>query len=46
MMKTANPRGRPITYQVDPIPAPPHDIAKVLFRSADKKIRPVKKKPN
>jgi hypothetical protein len=40
------PRGRPITNQVDPISASPEDIAKALFRAADKKLKPVKKKPN
>jgi hypothetical protein len=44
--KSANPRGRPITNQVDQIPASPEDIAKALFRAADKKLNPVKKKPN
>jgi hypothetical protein len=44
--KPANPRGRPITNQVDPLPASPEDIAKALFRAADKKIKPVKKKAN
>lgn len=39
-------RGRPITNQVDQIPASPEDIAKALFRAADKKLKPVKKKPN
>ncbi|MDQ2949606.1 MAG: hypothetical protein M3Y27_27335 [Acidobacteriota bacterium] len=39
-------RGRPITNQVDQIPASPEDIAKAIFRAADKKLKPVKKKPN
>lgn len=43
-------RGRPVTNVVEQIPAPPEDIAKALFRAADKKIKPVKgkakRKPN
>lgn len=42
-------RGRPITNRVDPIPASPEEIAKAIFRAADKsaaKGKPVKKKPN
>ncbi|MDQ2947871.1 MAG: hypothetical protein M3Y27_18390 [Acidobacteriota bacterium] len=44
--KSANTRGRPITNQVDQIPDLPENIAKALFRAADKKMKPVKKKPN
>lgn len=44
--KSNSPRGRPITNRVDPIAASPEDIAKALFRAADKKIKRVKKKPN
>ena len=47
--KPTNPRGRPITNEVDPIPASPEEIAKAIFRAADKKAakeKPAKKKPN
>lgn len=44
--KPTNPRGRPTTNKVDPIPAAPEDIAKAIFRAADKKVKPVKRKPN
>ena len=44
------PRGRPIKNKVDQIPASPEQIAKALFRAADKKIakpaKPKRKKPN
>lgn len=42
-------RGRPITNQVDPIPASAEEIARAMFKAADKKVakaKPVKKKPN
>lgn len=43
-------KGRPIVNKVDPIPASPDQIAKAIFRAADKKIakqaKPKKKKPN
>jgi len=38
--KDRRPRGRPVTNQVDQIPAEAPDIAKALFRAADKKIKP------
>ncbi len=47
--KSAKPRGRPMTNRIDRIPAPPKDIAKAIFKAADKKIKKVekpKKKPN
>ena len=47
--KSANPRGRPITNKIEPISASPEDIAKAIFRAADKqaaKAKPIKKKPN
>lgn len=47
--KTATPRGRPITNEVEPIPGSPEEIAKAIFRAADKKaakVKRVKKKPN
>lgn len=42
--KPATPRGRPITNKIEQIPAPPEDIAKVIFRAADKAIKPAKAK--
>jgi hypothetical protein len=42
--KSANPRGRPITNRIEKIPAPPEDIAKAIFRAADKAIKPAKPK--
>ena len=48
--KAANPRGRPITNKVEMIPAPAEDIARAMFRAADKKIKraepKAKRKPN
>lgn len=44
--KAATPRGRPVTNQVDPIPATPEEVAKAIFRAADKKIKKPKPKPN
>jgi hypothetical protein len=48
--KTANPRGRPTTNRIDPIPASAEDIAKAIFCAADKKLKPAKpkgkRKPN
>lgn len=38
-------RGRPTTNKVDQIPATPEQIAKALFRGADKKAKPKKRKP-
>ena len=38
------PRGRPITNKIEPIPAPAEDIAKAIFRAADKKLKPPKPK--
>ena len=51
MVKKANaPRGRPIKNTVDKIPAPPKQIARAIFRAAEKKTvispKPMKKKPN
>lgn len=42
--KPANPRGRPITNQVERIPALPEDIAKAMFRAADRKLKKTKPK--
>jgi hypothetical protein len=42
--KAPAPRGRPITNKIERIPAPPEDIAKAIFRAADKKIKPAKPK--
>lgn len=48
--KTPPPRGRPIANKVEQIPGLPEDIAKAIFRAADKKIKPTKpegkRKPN
>lgn len=48
--KTPTPRGRPVTNKIEQIPAPPEDIAKAIFRAADKKAKPAKpkgkRKPN
>lgn len=48
--KPANPRGRPITNKIEPIPASAKDIAKAIFRAADKKEKADKpkgkRKPN
>jgi hypothetical protein len=45
--ETSTPKkGRPVTNKVDQLPAPPKDIAKAIFKSADKKIKKIKKKPN
>ena len=47
--KPAAPRGRPITNKMEPIPATAQEIAKAMFKAADKKIdkqpKP-RKKPN
>jgi len=42
--KLAAPRGRPITNKIEPIPASPKEIAKAIFRAADKKV--AKEKPD
>lgn len=48
--KSENPRGRPITNKVDQISATPEEIAKAIFRAADKKAKSAepekKRKPN
>ena len=44
--KPPAPRGRPIINKIDPLPASPEEIAKALFRVADKKIKKPKPKPN
>lgn len=38
------PRGRPVTRKIERIPAPPEDIAKAIFRAADKAVKPAKPK--
>jgi len=41
------PRGRPIKNKVDRIPASAEQIARAIFKAADKKPdKPKKKKPN
>lgn len=43
----STPRGRPIINKIERIPATPKDIAKTIFRAADKKVKQSKKKkPN
>jgi hypothetical protein len=45
--KTPAPRGRPTTNKIERIPATAEDIAKAIFRAADKadnKAKPTKKK--
>ena len=47
--KTTHVKGRPISNRIDRIPVDPKDIAKALFKAADKKINKsekIKKKPN
>ena len=47
--KPSAPRGRPTKNKMERIPASPEQIAKALFRAADKKItkrKKPKKKPN
>lgn len=44
--KTIPQKGRPITNKMDQIPALPQDIAKAMFKAADKKIKKIQKKPN
>lgn len=48
--KTTRPRGRPVTNQIEPIPATPEQIAKAIFRAADKQAKTAKpkakRKPN
>lgn len=39
-------KGRPVTNKLDRIPASPEDIAKAIFRAADKKVKKPKPKPN
>ena len=43
--KPSVPRGRPTTNKVDQIPASAEQIAKAIFRAADKKAKPKKRKP-
>jgi len=43
--KPPAPKGRPVTNKMDQIPASPEDIAKAMFKAADKKIKKAKKKP-
>jgi hypothetical protein len=45
-MDDKQPRGRPTTNKIDQIPASPEDIAKALFRAADKKVKKPKPQPN
>ena len=48
-MTHKQPRGRPITNQTERIPASAEEIAKAIFRAANKKIEQKpkpKKKPN
>jgi hypothetical protein len=39
-------KGRPLVNKIGRIPASPEDIAKAIFRGADKKIKAPKPKPN
>jgi hypothetical protein len=39
-------RGRPTKNKLEQISASPEDIAKAIFRGADKKIKAPKPKPN
>jgi hypothetical protein len=41
-MDDKQPRGRPTTNKIDKISALPEDIAKAIFRAANKKIKPTK----
>lgn len=43
--KTATPKGRPIKNKMDQIPALPENIARAMFKAADKKIKKIKKQP-
>jgi len=43
--KEAPQKGRPIKNKMDKISALPEDIAKAMFKAADKKIKKAKKKP-
>lgn len=43
--KSDTQKGRPIKNKMDQIPALPEDIAKAMFKAADKKIKKAKKKP-
>lgn len=46
-MVDKQPRGRPVVNKVEQIPAPAEEIAKAIFRAADKannKVKPTKKK--
>ncbi len=45
-MDEKQPKGRPVTNKLDRIPASPEDIAKAMFKAADKKIEKPKPKPN
>ncbi|HVR90658.1 MAG TPA: hypothetical protein VHG29_06155 [Novosphingobium sp.] len=45
-MVDKQPRGRPTVNKMEQIPAPPEDIAKAIFRAADKKVKKPKPKPN
>lgn len=47
--KPTRQRGRPVTNQIDPLPGTPEEIAKAIFRAADKsaaRAKPVRRKPN
>lgn len=48
--KSSAPRGRPTKNKVELIPASPEQIAKAIFRAAEKKAaksaKPKRKKPN
>jgi hypothetical protein len=45
-MDDKQPRGRPIANKVEQIPATAEDIAKAIFRAADKETKPAKRKPS
>lgn len=43
--KNPSPRGRPVTNKIEQIPASANDIAKAMFRAADKKAKAESRKP-
>lgn len=48
--KTKAARGRPVTNHIDPLPGTPEEIAKAIFRAADRQAKTAKpkakRKPN
>jgi hypothetical protein len=43
-MDEKQPRGRPTVNKIEQIPASPEDIAKAIFRAAEKNVKPAKPK--